>query len=220
MIISNLYQTKIEITQGTSGTSYYNVGINATDVTVTVTLVDFNNVAVTGKSVTLTVDKGYFTKCVGTSTKTITGNTTKSVTGTTDSNGKITATYTASEWGLCTFSANNNNIKIYAGGWKEITSISYNNTSKVSSIILYVNEEIRMVELYISFNAQQYTKGTVYDMCTINTIANNYSPKYPVRVSGYYGDSVSTLTSAGLVQVKQETAKSNSAVGFNFIYNY
>ena len=117
MIINDLYQTRIDITKGTSGSSYYNVGIGATDVTVTVLLVDFNNNPVSGKNVTLSVTKGYFTK---TGDKTLGGTLYKSITAKTDSWGKITATYTASERGLVDFSANNTSISIEVTGWKNV----------------------------------------------------------------------------------------------------
>ena len=42
--------------------------------------------------------------------------------GTTESNGEFTTTYTCSEWGLTTFSANNNSTQILVKGWKQIWS--------------------------------------------------------------------------------------------------
>lgn len=117
MIISDFYQTKIEA-------SSYNVNIDST-ATITVTLVDFNGTAVSGKSVTLTCDKGYFNN----------DSSTKSITATTDGNGKITGTWTASEWGLCTFTTTNSfqpaHIQVNVTGWKVHTnnseySFSYN----------------------------------------------------------------------------------------------
>ena len=118
MIISDFYQTRIEA-------SNYNVNIDSTDIVITVTLIDFNGAAVTGKSVTLTCDRGYFNKNGSTA---ISGTTTKSITATTDSNGKITATWTASEWGLATFSTSNphqsSHIQINVKGWRIHTNNS------------------------------------------------------------------------------------------------
>lgn len=108
MQINDLYQTKITC-------STYNANIDSTDTVITVKLVDFNGAAVTGKSVTLTCDKGYFNK---NGSSAISGTTTKSISGTTNSSGEITATWTASEWGLCTFSANSSNIQVNTTGWK------------------------------------------------------------------------------------------------------
>ena len=115
MIITELYQTKIEA-------SSYNVNIDATDTVITVSLIDFNSAAVTGKQVVLTCDKGYFNKNCSTA---ISGTTTKSIIATTDSNGQITATWTASEWGLATFSTNNSNVQIKVDGWKTYRNDSY-----------------------------------------------------------------------------------------------
>ena len=97
MQITDLYQTKITC-------STYNANIDSTNTVITVKLIDFNGNAVTNKSVTLTCDKGYFNKKNSTS---ISGTTTKSITLTTNSSGEITGTWTASEWGLCTFSTKN-----------------------------------------------------------------------------------------------------------------
>ena len=102
MQITDLYQTKITC-------STYNANIDSTDTVITVKLIDFNGAAVTNKSVTLTCDKGYFNKNGSTP---ISGTSTKSITATTDSSGEITATWTASEWGLCTFSTNTTNTQI------------------------------------------------------------------------------------------------------------
>jgi len=114
MQISDLYQTKITC-------STYNANIDSTDTVITVKLIDFNGAAVTNKSVTLTCDKGYFNKNGSTS---ISGTTTKSITATTNSSGEITATWTASEWGLCTFSANSTKSSVKIRGFKVLTDTS------------------------------------------------------------------------------------------------
>ena len=112
MQISKLYETKLEC-------SSYNVNIGSTDTTVTLTLVDFNGSPVTNTAVTLKADNGYFTKAVGKTTTTYTdASATKTINATTDNNGKVVATWTASEWGLCTFSANNNSIQTRTKGYK------------------------------------------------------------------------------------------------------
>ena len=90
MQISKLYETKLEC-------SSYNVNIDSTDTTVTLTLVDFNGSPVTNTAVTLKADKGYFTKAVGKTTTTYTdASATKTINATTDNNGKVVATWTAS----------------------------------------------------------------------------------------------------------------------------
>ena len=130
MQISKLYETKLEC-------SSYNVTIDSTDTTVTLTLVDFNGSPVTNTAVTLKADKGYFTKAVGKTTTTYTdASATKTINATTDNNGKVVATWTASEWGLCTFSANNGNVQSNVQGWKRI----YSNTS--GTVTLYRNHDL------------------------------------------------------------------------------
>lgn len=176
MIINDLYQTRIDITKGTSGSSYYNVGLDATDVTVTVLLVDFNNNPVGGKNVTLSVTKGYFTK---NGDKTLGGTSYKSISATTDSLGKITATYTASERGLITFSANNTTISIEVTGWKNVDS---DNSAVWSSVAgtgvthqkVYTNGELAVL----------YLTGTTYPSATTDLIGEipdwDYAPPHNV----------------------------------------
>lgn len=117
MQITDLYQTKITC-------STYNANIDSTDTVITVKLIDFNGNAVTNKSVTLTCDKGYFNKKGSTS---ISGTTTKSITLTTNSSGEITGTWTASEWGLCTFSTNTVKAQVNIKGYKLVETIISNN---------------------------------------------------------------------------------------------
>ena len=130
MQISKLYETKLEC-------SSYNVNIDSTDTTVTLTLVDFNGSPVTNTAVTLKADKGYFTKAVGKTTTTYTdASATKTINATTDNNGKVVATWTASEWGLCTFSANNSTIQCLVKGMKKIK------TSTNNVLRLYRNDNV------------------------------------------------------------------------------
>lgn len=134
MQITDLYQTKIEC-------STYNANIDSTDTVITVSLIDFNGNAVTGKSVTLTCDKGYFNKKGSTA---ISGTTTKSITLNTDSNGQITGTWTASEWGLCTFSTNTTNTQINVTGWRT------NSHQNPGSYTIRYNEELVEVRVHMS----------------------------------------------------------------------
>lgn len=101
MKITDLYKTEISC-------SSYNLDIDGTT-TVTVTIKDFNNNLLNGVSVTLTVNKGKF------------ANDTRTYTATTNSNGQISTTYTASQWGFCTFSANNANVQVFVTGFKTST---------------------------------------------------------------------------------------------------
>ena len=81
--------------------SDYNPNIDST-ITVTVTVKDVYDDPVENESVQVTCNIGKFTKLNGS-----TISDTQSVTGNTDSNGQFTLTYSCTEWGLVTFSANN-----------------------------------------------------------------------------------------------------------------
>lgn len=107
MIISDLYQIRIECVNE-DGYPYYDVDIDSTDVTVIVSVIDFNDEAVTGKNVTLTVDKGKFTSMTSTSSNyDSTGNVKdKKVVATTNNEGKFAVKYTASEFGFVSFQTN------------------------------------------------------------------------------------------------------------------
>ena len=160
MIISDLYQTKIEATG-------YNVDIDSTNTVITVSLIDFNGAPVTGKSVTLSCDRGYFNKNGST---TINGTSTKSITATTDNNGKITATWTASDWGLATFTSNNSNIQINVGGWRT--------QSLHSTMTLKYNQDtatLKVANSNVSF-------GTSLQAWTGITIPDGLRPGMPVTM--------------------------------------
>lgn len=161
MQITDLYQTKITC-------STYNANIDSTDTVITVSLIDFNGNAVTGKSVTLTCDKGYFNKKGSTA---ISGTTTKSITLNTDSNGQITGTWTASEWGLCTFSTNNISNQVNVKGWKSIASLT--------GLTAWANE----TTVKIRFTTDEYGKinfGTSTTTISSNFIPSGYRPNLPV----------------------------------------
>ena len=160
MIISDLYQTKIEATN-------YNVNIDSTNTVITVSLIDFNGAPVTSKSVTLSCDRGYFNKNGST---TINGTSTKSITATTDNNGKITATWTASDWGLATFTSNNSNIQVNVGGWKT--------QSLHSTMTLKYNQDT--VTLKIANSNVSY--GTSLQAWTGITVPNGLRPTMPVSM--------------------------------------
>ena len=86
--------------------SNYNPTIDST-VTVTVTLKDVYNDPVVGEEVLVTASDGTFTQLNGSNITAA-----SSVTGTTNNNGQFTLTYACSEWGLITFSANNESTHI------------------------------------------------------------------------------------------------------------
>ena len=107
--------------------SNYNPTIDGT-VTLTVTVKDVYGDAVSGESVLVTASAGNFTKYNG---STITG--ASSYTGTTNSSGQFTLTYSCTEWGLITFSANNTNTQINV----QAIQVQYISTSSKSCNSLY-----------------------------------------------------------------------------------
>lgn len=96
--------------------SDYNPTIDST-VTVTVFVGDSEGVGIQGVSVPVTASVGNFTQLNG-----VTITASSSVTGITGANGTFTLTYSCTEWGLITFSANNENIQIKVTGWKQVAT--------------------------------------------------------------------------------------------------
>ncbi len=110
---ANFYNTNIAV-------SDYNPSIDST-VTVTITVTNAEGDPVEDASVPVTASEGQFTKLNNT---TITA--ASSVTGTTNSSGQFTLTYSCTEWGLITFSANNNKAHVRVIGWRTVSlNISY-----------------------------------------------------------------------------------------------
>lgn len=111
-ILAGIVNTQIEC-------STYDVAIDDT-INAVVNLRDYKGDALSNKNVTLTVDKGYF---VNPSDANDTSR--KSISANTDSQGKVTVGYVASEWGLCTFTANKQSNQINVRGWKVIHSSNF-----------------------------------------------------------------------------------------------
>ena len=196
MQITDLYQTKITC-------STYNANIDSTDTVITVKLIDFNGNAVTNKSVTLTCDKGYFNKKGSTS---ISGTTTKSITLTTNSSGEITGTWTASEWGLCTFSTSNSSqpahIQVNVTGWR----IHTNN----SDYTFLYNHELCELRVHIASTSIP-TSPTDFGGFTVPT---GYRPATPVVSHIYVGNkAVVQVGQAGNVGRCAYTASALNNVG-------
>ena len=142
--------------------SNYNPTIDGT-VTLTVTVKDVYGDAVSGESVIVTASAGNFTKYNG---STITG--ASSYTGTTNSSGQFTLTYTCSEWGLITFSANNRAIQVHVTGWREITA----GTGR-----LWVNDETKTAVFYFT-----RTGAITSEISYANAIPSGYRPYNYVRM--------------------------------------
>lgn len=139
--------------------SEYNPTIDST-VTVTITVNDVYDDPVENKYVTTTCNIGKFTKL---NNQTISD--TQSVTAQTDSNGEISLTYTCSEWGLVTFSANEKNIQTRITGWKQIL----NHTNYT----IYCNGEFVRIDFHHDSNS---TLPKTYDY----TLPTGYYPKYNI----------------------------------------
>ena len=145
----------------------YNPTIDGT-VTLTVTVKDVYGDAVSGESVLVTASAGNFTKYNG---STITG--ASSYTGTTNSSGQFTLTYTCSEWGLITFSANTVNKQILVKGYKTIKD--------GSGIRVRVNGD--SVECRIVVSSTTFT--TSFTQFTGQTIPEGYRPNTTITMPSY-----------------------------------
>ena len=88
--------------------------------------------------------------------------------GTTGSNGEFTTTYTCSEWGLITFSANTKQLQIFITGFKFIQSnITYN---------LYVDESQRLAQIRVNRSNVTINNGDGFNYSDF-TIPSQYRPK-------------------------------------------
>ena len=177
------------------GCSSYNPTIDGT-VTVTVTVKDVYGDAVSGEEVTVTASEGNFTAYNGTA---ITG--AASHTGTTDSNGQFTLTYTASVWGLITFTAPNASTQIKVKGFK--SKSMWNGT-------LYYNNE--MASLVLNWQGSgTYNTATWTDSGAFDTVPSDLRPKQYVY---------STLTDIRMVvRVNYTTGKLQYVTGGASISN-
>lgn len=183
--------------------SDYNPNIDST-ITVTVTVKDVYDDPVENESVQVTCNIGKFTKLNGS-----TISDTQSVTGTTDSNGQFTLTYTCSEWGLATFSANNTNIQINVGGWKQV----YSN----SGLLIYKNQD-DITKLIITVN----TNYNSTSWATIRSFPSEYLPQQNLFSDSNQGNvrfRVPDYTINGLGAVQYiSTSSYNGSLGTMFLY--
>ena len=148
--------------------SDYNPNIDST-ITVTVSVDDVYGDAVSGESVTVTASEGTFTQLNGSD---ITAS--DSVTGTTNSSGQFTLTYSCTEWGLITFSANNKNIQVRVTGWRTVATYLY--------YLLEENDGHVRLKIHINTNI---TFNTSWTTIYANFIPLDYAPLYPVTVIVY-----------------------------------
>ena len=130
--------------------SNYNPTIDST-VTVTITVTDSNGDALEGIDVTVTASKGNFTQLNGTNITNA-----SSVTGTTNNNGQFTLTYSCTEWGLITFSANNKTTQVNVTGFKQIS------TYASGFYTLSVDGSKRLAKLRVSISSTNIASGESY----------------------------------------------------------
>ena len=119
---------------------------------------------------TITCNVGKFTKLNGS-----TISDTQSVIAQTDNDGEISLTYTCSEWGLVTFSANTKNIQIIVKGWRYIQG------TNSSSWALQRNETmgrliLRNYLVPIAASWADFGGGTAY--------ASDFAPHYQTKFEG------------------------------------
>ena len=186
--------------------SDYNPNINST-ITVTVTVKDVYDDPVENESVQVTCNIGKFTKLNGS-----TISDTQSVTGNTDSNGQFTLTYSCSEWGLATFSANNSNIQIKVTGVKTIII--------TSNITLYVNGDSRTCTMRIDGLSGSVSKADTPNVVyTIPSAYAQYLPKTTLLQQDYNRNRIDLLGADGKISMMQSAAGSGS-LNVTFTYNY
>ena len=175
------------------GTNYKITNIEASDynptiddyITVTITVNDVYGDSVEGENVTVTASEGTFTQLNGSS---ITAAAT--VTGTTNSSGQFTLTYTCSEWGLITFSANNTNIQANVTGFKS--------QNMWHGTLYYDNEKVEYVLDYHSSVIWQISNART-DSGAFDVVPSNLRPKQNVY---------STLSDTRMaVRVNKDTGK-------------
>jgi len=136
----------------------YNPNIDGT-VTLTVTAKSVYGNPIEDMEIPVTASEGNFTELNGSS---ITGAST--VTGTTDSNGEFTLTYTCSEWGLITFSANTTSTQIRVIGWRQLKTFGTTGVVKTNGEYVY----IYCADLISNVTSRQ-TRG-------IGTVTTGYEP--------------------------------------------
>ena len=186
--------------------SDYNPSIDST-ITVTISVNDVYGDAISNESVTVTASEGNFTQLNGSS---ITAAAT--VTATTNIDGQFTLTYTCSEWGLATFSANNSNIQIKVTGVKTIII--------TSNITLYVNGDSRTCTMrIIGLSGSVSSADTPKVVYTIPSAYAQYLPKTTLIQQDYNRNRIDLLGSDGTISMMQNAAGSGS-LNVTFTYNY
>ena len=180
----------------------YNPTIDGT-VTLTVTVKDVYGDAVSGESVLVTASAGNFTKYNG---STITG--ASSYTGTTNSSGQFTLTYTCSEWGLITFSANTTSNQIRVSGWRQLKTFGTTGVVKTNGEYVY----IYCADLISNVTSRQ-TRG-------IGTVTTGYEPPSAFAVEASQDQAANhkfLVGTNGNISVSNATTSTTAIQVFNSI---
>ena len=186
--------------------SNYNPKIDST-ITVTVTVKDVYDDPVENESVQVTCNIGKFTKLNGS-----TISDTQSVTAQTDSNGEISLTYSCSEWGLVTFSANKTSTQVNVTGWKQVQSL---NGGRV-----LVDTDGKNAKIIVSGIFVTSTSEGEFTLATIDSAyrpTENYSTNYSAKVAKY--QPVYILSNGTVVKIhKTSTSSSDTGVYCTLFY--
>jgi hypothetical protein len=188
VVINYLYEIKLS-----SDKSNLNYNESAT---ITVQAVDFNGANITGKEITITVDKGNF----------MNGSTSigKSYTGTTGANG-FTVSYKATEYGIINFNCTikSSNLQLFANNLKKINITTTHGNSPRP---LYVDELRR--RCYFSY---YYPTGSLSGTKSTDTsvegaiIPSAYRPLTNIRAVAYRPDITWTLKTDGKIYYRIES---------------
>lgn len=167
-----LYKTDVH-------SSRYNFKIDQTS-NVRVRMTDYNNQPVIGKTVTVTANIGQFE------------NGELEYTGTTDENGEFTVTYTATQWGIINFRANEASFTCIVNGFRKTTLFTKSHGSKFD---FFVNELTHQCILQIHFFTADYsskfplTKDKTKNISSF-TLDKKYTPPSHTNGAMYRPDMV------------------------------
>ena len=174
--------------------SDYNPTIDGT-VTVTVFVGDSEGVGIQGVSVPVTASVGNFTQL---NRVTITAS--SSVTGITGANGTFTLTYSCTEWGLITFSANNTRIQIRVTGFRGVTQTNQT---------YYRGEDI--VHLFINYSGSLTATTSWKDFGTVVGASSRPSANIPFMEQ--FGAVILRVKTDGTLQYRSITGSNVNMTG-------
>lgn len=184
--------------------SDYNPNID-NSITVTITVKDVYGDAVSGESVLVTASEGNFTQLNGSNITNA-----SSVTGTTNSSGQFTLTYSCTEWGLITFSANTTSTQIRVTGWR------VNNIS--TGFNLKYNESIAVLDINVSSSLP-----TSFTNFSGITIPSDLRPGgYVVSVNFNNADGLVGVEPSGNIQRRSGTGSQQASTNIRctLVWNY